>query len=399
MRLALAAVVALLLAVCPLARGQTGTAVEYYYAEWNYYFVTSFPDEIAYLDGGAFGGVWQRTGQTFNVWTGPTGGALPTCRFFSTNFAPKSSHFYTPVASECSSLQTNSSWQYESIAFYLQVPSEAGVCPANTVALYRLYNNGMGGAPNHRYTTNATTFSQMIAAGWVYEGNGATAAFACVPADGAAAQAPEGVYFGTTSLNQSWVGILLDNGTFYVIYSAPRSTDLGGVVYGEIRTADEVFMSSNAVDFAIGSDVYPVSVSGSYIARDSLTGATSELGQIVSFTATYDPSYQQAASLAALAGSYSGYVASSAGWQLVTFSVNPTGAISGSGDGCSFAGTAAPHGNVNLYDLSVRSSGGVCVFGTSMLSGIGYFDAATRTIYAAAPNADRTDGFLLIGSR
>jgi hypothetical protein len=34
-----------------------------------------------------------------------------------------------------------------------------------------------------------------------------------------------------------------------------------------------------------------------------------------------------------------------------------------------------------------------------MLSGIGYFDAATRTIYAAAPNADRTDGFLFIGSR
>src|SRR5262249_50804464 len=53
----------------------TGTAVEYYYADWNFYFETAFPDEIAALDGGAFGGVWKRTGQTFKVWTQPTAAA------------------------------------------------------------------------------------------------------------------------------------------------------------------------------------------------------------------------------------------------------------------------------------------------------------------------------------
>jgi len=42
-------------------------------------------------------------------------------------------------------------------------------------------NNGMGGAPNHRYTTNAATFAQMVAAGWIAEGNGVTGAFACLP--------------------------------------------------------------------------------------------------------------------------------------------------------------------------------------------------------------------------
>jgi hypothetical protein len=31
--------------------------------------------------------------------------------------------------------------------------------------LYRLYNNGKGDAPNHRYKTNATTRSEMIAQG------------------------------------------------------------------------------------------------------------------------------------------------------------------------------------------------------------------------------------------
>jgi CTP synthase (UTP-ammonia lyase) len=39
----------------------------------------------------------------------------------------------------------------------------------------------MGGAPNHRYTINALIFNQMIAQGWVFEGNGNTKVFACVP--------------------------------------------------------------------------------------------------------------------------------------------------------------------------------------------------------------------------
>ena len=157
------------------------TAVEYYYAAWGYYFVTSFPNEIAALDGGAFGGVWQRTGQTFNVWSDASGGAFPTCRFFSTSFAPKSSHFYTPYASECAAVRNNPNWQYEGIAFYLLLPDANGNCPPGTSVLYRLYNNGMGGAPNHRYTTSQTILNQMLAAGWIFEGNGNTKAFACVP--------------------------------------------------------------------------------------------------------------------------------------------------------------------------------------------------------------------------
>src|SRR5207253_7981812 len=78
---------------------QTQTAVEYYYAAWNFYFETSFPDEIAALDGGAFGGAWKRTGQTFHVWPQSNASAVPVCRFFLTGFAPKSSHFYTALAS------------------------------------------------------------------------------------------------------------------------------------------------------------------------------------------------------------------------------------------------------------------------------------------------------------
>ena len=56
-----------------------------------------------------------------------------------------------------------------------------GSCPDNTLAVYRLYNNGQGGAPNHRYTTDVTIRMQMIAQGWIPEGYGPLGVIMCSP--------------------------------------------------------------------------------------------------------------------------------------------------------------------------------------------------------------------------
>jgi hypothetical protein len=61
---------------------------------------------------------------------------------------------------------------------------QAGSCPTGTAILYRLYW-GKGGWPSHRLTTNAATFTQMLAEGWVFEGDSRTFAFACVPSSAA----------------------------------------------------------------------------------------------------------------------------------------------------------------------------------------------------------------------
>jgi hypothetical protein len=164
-----------------VASATSNVAVEYYYASWDNYFVTAAPDEIAALDSGAFGGVWARTGQSFKVWTDASSGARATCRFLTTVYAPKSAHFYTPYRFECAELQVDPAWQYEGIAFYIALPDSNGLCAVGTVPLYRLYNNAMGGAPNHRFTTSLDTLNQMVAAGWTFEGDGNSKASACVP--------------------------------------------------------------------------------------------------------------------------------------------------------------------------------------------------------------------------
>jgi hypothetical protein len=397
--------VAVLLAVSGLLRAnsasaQTQLAVEYYYADWNFYFVTSDPGEIAALDGGAFGGLWKRTGQTFTVWTGSSTGALPTCRFFSVIFAPRSSHFYTDRAGECATLKQNPGWQYEAIAFYLQPLTASYDCPANTVILYRLFNNGMGGAPNHRFITDVVQVAAMIAAGWSLEGDGPKIAYACVLATVIPGGTAEGFWDGKTSTNQTIDGFVLDDGTFYFLYSPPNEANIAGVVQGNASAANGQFNSSNAKDFNIsGLGVTNGAIAGTYVPRTSLNGTFTSGYGTSTFSATYLPVYDQPASLAAAAGTYSGQAASSAGIQNVVVTINAAGAVSGAAVGCSFSGTATPRGSVDIFNLSVTFQGGACIFGTSTLAGIAYYDVPQHALYAAAPNASRTDGFLFVGTK
>ncbi|HQU49066.1 MAG TPA: hypothetical protein PLM09_08055 [Casimicrobiaceae bacterium] len=144
-------------------------AIEFFHAGLGHYFVSSESGEIARLDDGTFPG-WSRTGQSFNVNTGPGAGLSAVCRFYTVAFPPSSSHFYTANAAECDALKQNPKWTYEKIAFYVPVPSEQGVCPAQTIPVFRLFNNGQGGAPNHRYTTSTDVRTEMIGKGWAAEG-------------------------------------------------------------------------------------------------------------------------------------------------------------------------------------------------------------------------------------
>lgn len=149
----------------------TARAIEYYNPTFEHYFITASADEIAKLDSGVFAG-WQRTGESFNVYPATAEGRAAVCRFFSTAFDPRSSHFYAPRGLGCEPVLTNPAWVFEGDVFYTYLPDAGGACPAGNLPVYRLYNNGQGGAPNHRFTVNEAVRNQMIAEGWVPEGNG-----------------------------------------------------------------------------------------------------------------------------------------------------------------------------------------------------------------------------------
>lgn len=161
-----------------VSQPSTLRAIEYYHTEWGHYFVTALPDEINILDNIAVKS-WTRTGQEFNVYALDSAppGTQQVCRFFSDQaFAPISSHFYTPFDGECAGVMKNPKWLFEGRVFAVtavSVVANGGTCPAGTQSIYRMYNDGRGGAPNHRYITNVALTDEMFAQGWCDEGFGA----------------------------------------------------------------------------------------------------------------------------------------------------------------------------------------------------------------------------------
>jgi uncharacterized delta-60 repeat protein len=162
-------------------------AIEFHHAGFGHYVIAATQREIATLDEPLYdpSKAWRRTGRSFRVWSGDAPHLSAVCRFFSgQSFAPKSSHFYTPYAHECASLRAGSTWMFEGEPFRFQLPTAtpAGLgCPAASVPLYRVYNNGLGGAPNHRYTDDPAILASMLGQGWIFEGDSRTKVFACIP--------------------------------------------------------------------------------------------------------------------------------------------------------------------------------------------------------------------------
>ena len=143
--------------------------VEYRNAGLDHYFITAEPAEMAMLDAGAVVPGWTRTGLAFKSRPAGSQFGLATCRFHGTPGVGPDSHFYTIDAAECAKVKTDPVWTYEGLAFNAQAPA-AGDCFGDRVPVLRLYNNGMGGQANHRFTTSRSEARSLHAAGWIVEG-------------------------------------------------------------------------------------------------------------------------------------------------------------------------------------------------------------------------------------
>lgn len=214
----------------------------------------------------------------------------------------------------------------------------------------------------------------------------------------------EGLWTGTTSTARTITGVVLDNGTYWVLYSAPNNNSvIAGAVQGTGTSAGGSFSSSDGRDFNLeGQGINSTTVSASYFAKQSLNGSISypALNQIVTFSSAYNAAYDQTPSLSAVSGNFTGNASVAGGSEAASLAISTTGVITGSGaGGCTFNGNAIPRAKGNIYDISVTFGGGVCANGTSTVTGIGYFDSGAKRLYGAALNTARTNGFIFVGTK
>jgi Repeat of unknown function (DUF5648) len=163
----------LLLALVATNAFAADAVVEYFHPGFNHYFLTANKEEQVKLDN-EFSDIfpmpikWHRTGIVYET-PELSNDTVPVCRFFSVNFHPLSSHFYTANKEECELVKQNKDWLYEGIAFNAVLPINE-VCPANLQPITRYYNNGKQKAPNHRFVIDGEAASIMEQANWIKEG-------------------------------------------------------------------------------------------------------------------------------------------------------------------------------------------------------------------------------------
>ena len=153
--------------------------MEFYNASLDHYFLSHVAQEISDLDTGVHAG-WARTGQSFRVFTAANAQTSPVCRFYIPP-AKGDSHFYGRGVQECAETgQKNPTFVNEDPQFFHVILPAAGVCPAGTIPVYRVFDNRADA--NHRYMVDRNIRDLMVSQQhWIAEGDGPDLVVMCVP--------------------------------------------------------------------------------------------------------------------------------------------------------------------------------------------------------------------------
>lgn len=235
------------------------------------------------------------------------------------------------------------------------------------------------------------------------------------PSDIGPGTSAEGRWQGSTSNGRTLTGVVLDDGSYWLLYSlVGNGAVFGGVLQGRGSSQQGIFTSTDGKDFNLdGLGINGVHINARYANKKRFDGSYEYPSNAarVGFTTTYDAAHDLAPTLAAIEGAYSGVAASfgsgalsgvreSATLTVATASGTPsTAPVSGSFGACNFSGSVSPRPRGNVYQLSLDFTGDNCDLNASTVSGVAFFDAASRRLHAAALNSARSDGFMFVGTK
>ncbi len=212
----------------------------------------------------------------------------------------------------------------------------------------------------------------------------------------------EGLWVGTTDDNRDLAGVVLSDGTYYILYTASQSAAIAGVIQGTGQVSGDQFISGNAVDFNFqGAGINPATAESDVVTGQSMNGSIRYAsGTRVAYIANYDPDFDKKPSLGIVAGKFEGQVVTSAGQESADLEIAADGTLDGRGaSGCALTGRITPRQDGNVYDITATFGGTPCLFAGQTFSGIGYYVASESSLVAVAPNARRDNGILFIGGR
>ncbi|TAM49975.1 MAG: hypothetical protein EPN57_22940 [Paraburkholderia sp.] len=206
---------------------------------------------------------------------------------------------------------------------------------------------------------------------------------------------PQGFWHDTGSDGRSVDTLVLGDTRYFAIYSANGT--VSDMVQGTLSVNGNDISDTASIDFSLGGTVAAASLSGSVIEKQTLSATVSKSNVSNSFTASYDPSYDNAPTTVEVVGTWSGTSIGST--DPATLNIAGDGTFSGTSGACTFAGSATPKSDgKNVFEGTITYTSSSCgvVAGTSVP-----FDAAVsgNRMLAAGVNATRAVAFAFLGTR
>jgi hypothetical protein len=210
----------------------------------------------------------------------------------------------------------------------------------------------------------------------------------------------EGRWTGTTRTGRTVAGLVLEDGSYWLFYSAKHNPNiLDGLIQGTGTSHAGSFGSPNTRDFHVdGTGIRQGRMSGTSVPHESFHATIIySNGETERVRSTYVADSEAAPNLNLLAGIYTGLRADD---QTVTVTVDAAGTLSGyASNGCTVAGTLSPRATGHAFHVTMTVEKGACRQGTETLTGIAFFDAVTNQLYSAALNHARTTSVLFLGTK
>jgi hypothetical protein len=217
----------------------------------------------------------------------------------------------------------------------------------------------------------------------------------------------EGVYTGTISNGRSFDGIVLENGTYYMLYGTTTAGALyvSGIATGSGTSNNGSFTSSNLRDYYYNGAIYTGSASASYGVNNNFSGSLTDGGVALTFTSSTPSSstyvYNVAANLTDISGAWTltdlqGYI--------ISMTVASNGAFTAtSSSGCAFSGSLTPRASgKNVFDLALTFGAAPCALAGQTASGIGIdylLTGGLRQFIIGGTNSGLTAGTAAFGTR
>ncbi len=207
----------------------------------------------------------------------------------------------------------------------------------------------------------------------------------------------EGYWSGPASSGYNVSLAVLENGEAWGIYSS--GSTIYGALNGTANGSGTAFTGSGKDFNFVSGTVSAGSFTGT-VAQKSRIAATANTGGTVSLT--YQSDYDKPASLANLAGTYSG----SGRTGRYTFSgsipISSTGSFTAVDGACTTTGALTPRSSgKNIFNFTATFVGTCALASGTTVSGVAYLDttATPYRVLALGLNSDKSDGVVILGTK